>query len=102
MLPNETGRVKSPATAKRTGIIMVLDWPEQLQSGLNSCNHKVLTVRTHTSDPFRRRIVFEKVGWACSSAVEQGAHNPLVAGSNPAGPTSFVFNEAPTVDSAGE
>ena len=26
---------------------------------------------------------------ACSSAVEQGAHNPLVAGSNPAGPTNL-------------
>jgi len=25
--------------------------------------------------------------WACSSAVEHGAHNLLVAGSNPAGPT---------------
>jgi hypothetical protein len=25
--------------------------------------------------------------WALSSAVEQGTHNPLAAGSNPAGPT---------------
>ena len=24
--------------------------------------------------------------WACSSAVEQGTHNPLVVGSNPSGP----------------
>ena len=27
--------------------------------------------------------------WACSSAVEQGTHNPLVPGSNPGGPRTF-------------
>src|SRR5207237_8722545 len=28
--------------------------------------------------------------WACSSAVEQGTHNPLVPGSNPGGPTKLA------------
>ncbi len=28
--------------------------------------------------------------WAYSSMVEQGTHNPLVAGSNPAGPTTLI------------
>ena len=32
--------------------------------------------------------------WALSSAVEQGTHNPLAAGSNPAGPTKKVNSRA--------
>ena len=29
---------------------------------------------------------------ACSSAVEQGTHNPLVGGSNPSGPTTSAYD----------
>jgi hypothetical protein len=32
-----------------------------------------------------------KIIRACSSAVEQGTHNPLVAGSNPAGPSRRIL-----------
>ncbi len=33
---------------------------------------------------FHKMLLF----WARSSTVEQGTHNPLVVGSNPAGPTT--------------
>jgi hypothetical protein len=49
-------------------------------------------VRADISGRFRRRMgpSTANAARACSSAEEQGAHNPLVAGSNPAGPTGFA------------
>ena len=37
------------------------------------------------------RLSPKKAVRACSSAVEQGTHNPLVGGSNPSGPTKLLF-----------
>lgn len=36
-------------------------------------------------------IKYNFIPWACGAAVAQRTHNPLVAGSNPAGPI-FSFN----------
>lgn len=59
MTGNRDGIVPTDVAPQRTGHCGAL--PE---NGLNSSN-----------------------GRACSSVVEHGAHNPRVAGSNPAGPT---------------
>ena len=39
----------------------------------------------------RVRVSLPALTWACSSMAEQAAHNRLVLGSNPGGPTSAKF-----------
>jgi hypothetical protein len=60
-------------------------------------NHRTGLVFMFFSSPYalvrdlvlaRASVKVNKTTWACSSTVEQGTHNPLVAGSNPAGPTT--------------